>query len=151
MEPFRSIYELKVIREKREGYFPNHKYRNSADVYLAFKDRFDKLDREEFLVLCLDAKNNLIGFNQVSVGSLTMSLVHPREVWKAAILANAASIILLHNHPTGDPLPSAEDLQITKRIREIGELFGIRVLDHIIVGDNRYVSFVDDCYWDKTV
>jgi len=83
------------------------------------------------------------------VGTLTSSLVHPREVFKPAILGNAAALILLHNHPSGDPAPSAEDLHLTRRLREVGEVFDIKVLDHIIVGAGRYVSFVDDGYWDK--
>ncbi len=166
------MHELKIVRERREGYGKSTKYSSAASVYLAFQPHFEKLDREQFVVILLDAKNVHIGFNVVSVGSLTSSLVHPREVFKPVVLYNdavqeqydakemakgigtvivrrsAAAIILAHNHPSGDPCPSAEDLQITKRLREIGELMGVRVLDHIIFGDNRYVSFVDDGYWD---
>ncbi len=139
--------ELKVVRERREEYAAFSYVRGSQDVYVAFRERFEKADREEFLVLLLDGKNKLLGFNLVSLGSLTSSLVHPREVFKPAILANAASILLLHNHPSGDPIPSAEDIAITKRLREVGEIHGIQVLDHVIIGDGRYISFVDDGYW----
>ena len=141
------MYELKVVREKREGYGSLAQFRNSRDIYEAFRERFEKADREEFLVLLLDGKNKLLGFNVVSVGSLTSSLVHPREVFKVAILGNAASIILLHNHPAGDPIPSGEDLSITKRLCEVGEIMGIQVLDHIVIGDGRYISFLEDGYF----
>ncbi len=139
--------ELKIVREKREGYGTLKRFRHSADVYEAFKERFEQADREEFLVLLLDAKNAVLGFNLVSVGTLTSSLVHPRECFKPAILGNAVAIILLHNHPSGDPAPSAEDLHITRRLREVGDIFDIKVLDHIIVGAGRYVSLVDDGFW----
>ncbi len=139
--------ELKVVRERREEYAALTHLRNSVDIFKAFRERFEKADREEFLVLLLDGKNKLLGFNLVSLGSLTSSLVHPREVFKPAILANAAAIILLHNHPSGDPIPSAEDIALTKRLREVGEIHGIQVLDHVIIGDGRYISFVDDGYW----
>ena len=142
------MHELKIVRERRAGYGSLTRVRSSADVYAAFKERFAQVDREEFLVLVLDAKNAVLGFNLVSVGTLTSSLVHPREVFKPAILGNAAALILIHNHPSGDPAPSAEDLHITRRLREVGAVFDIKVLDHIIVGDGRYVSFVDDGYWD---
>jgi len=83
----------------------------------------------------LDGKNRALGFHIVSVGTLTASLVHPLEVFKLAILANVAAIIVVHNHPSGDPTPSAEDVAITQRLRQAGELLGIRVLDHVVVGD----------------
>jgi DNA repair protein RadC len=139
--------ELKIVRERHAHYGTLTKFRSSADIYEAFKQRFEQADREEFIVLLLDAKNALIGFNVVSVGTLTSTLVHPREVFKPVILGNAASIILLHNHPSGDTVPSVEDINITRRLREIGDVFGVKVLDHIVMGDGRYVSFVDDGYW----
>lgn len=141
------MHELKVVRERREEYGPLTQFRNARDIYETFRGRFERADREEFLVLLLDGKNKLLGFNLVSIGTLTSSLTHPREVFKAAILGNAASIILLHNHPSGDPIPSAEDLEITRRLREVGEIIGIKVLDHVIIGDSRYISFVDDGYF----
>ncbi len=82
----------------------------------------------------LDGRNVLIGLHHVSTGSLTTTLVHPREVFKAAILANAAAVILVHNHPSGDPAPSAEDVALTTRLRDAGDLMGIRVLDHVVLG-----------------
>ena len=141
------MYELKVVRERRAGYGKKTRIRNAQDIYMAFKERFEKADREEFLVLLLSGKNKLLGFNVVSVGSLTSSLVHPREVMKPAILGNAALIVLVHNHPSGDCLPSQEDLEITKRLREVGSIHGIEVLDHVIIGCDRYLSFREDGYW----
>ena len=79
----------------------------------------------------------------VSVGSLNQSIVHPREVFKTALLSNAAAVLLIHQHPTGDPSPSGEDIAITKRLKEAGELLGLKVLDHIIVGEGEYLSFVE--------
>ena len=141
------MYELKVVRERREGYGLRTQFHRGQDIYEAFKERFEHADREEFLVLLLDGKNKLLGFHVVSVGTLTSSLTHPREIFKAAILANAAAILLLHNHPSGDPAPSAEDISITRRLKEAGELLGIQVLDHIIIGDGRYVSFIESGFF----
>ncbi len=138
------MFELKVVRERRAGYGSARRVTTPAAVYEAFRERGATSDREEFIVLPLDSKNTPLGFHVCSVGTVGASLVHPREVFKIAILANAAAVILVHNHPSGDPLPSAEDKQITKRIREAGELMGISVLDHVIIGDGRYYSFVDE-------
>jgi len=90
----------------------------------------------------VDGKNRIICLEIVSIGTLNQAIVTPRDTFKTALLSNAAAIILVHNHPTGDPTPSAEDLEVTRRLREAGELLGIKVLDHIIVGDS-YYSFVE--------
>jgi len=103
---------------------------------------FEGLDREQFVVCGLDAKHAVIGINVVSVGSLSLSIVHPREVFKALILMNAAAWLCAHNHPSGDVTPSQEDRVLTKRLREAGELLGITLLDHLILGDRCY-SFAD--------
>lgn len=95
---------------------------------------FEGLDREQFGVLLLDTRNHPIGWNVVSIGSLNSSIVHPREVFKPAILASAAAVILFHNHPSGDTEPSPEDVAVTRRIVSAGEIIGIRVLDHVILG-----------------
>ena len=92
------------------------------------------LDRETFWILMLDGRNRVTGLHVVSVGSLTSTVVHPREVWKAAILANAAAIIVCHNHPSGEPTPSGEDIALTARLLAVGELVGIRLLDHVVLG-----------------
>ena len=90
----------------------------------------------------MDGKNRVMREVQVSEGSLNQSIVHPREVFCQAVRESAAAVILVHNHPTGDPTPSREDLEITRRLREAGELMGIKVLDHIIIGDGIFLSFV---------
>lgn len=97
-------------------------------------------DREHFRCLYLNRKNQVLGLETISIGGLASSLVHPREVFKSAVKRSAASVILIHNHPSGDPTPSAEDISITKRLVESGKVLGIEVLDHIIIGDGRYVS-----------
>lgn len=96
----------------------------------------EDLDREQVLVCCLDNKNQPVSLNVVSTGCLNSSIVHPRETFKLAILSNAASIILFHNHPSGDPEPSQEDINITKRLIEAGKIMGIELLDHIIIGSD---------------
>jgi len=96
--------------------------------------------KEHFLVLCLDTRNRLVNCKPVSMGSLDTSIVHPREVFKEAVASNAASVIFVHNHPSGDPEPSKEDIELTKRLAKAGEIMGIDVLDHIIVCDTRYLS-----------
>ena len=100
------------------------------------------LDREVFGILVVDTRNRVTAMHIVSVGSLNGSLVHPREVFKAAILGNAAAIILFHNHPSGDPDPSREDRELTRRLVKAGRILGIEVLDHLVLGDDgRYFSF----------
>ena len=139
------MHELRVVRERRVGYStPRTPLRDSATVVAAFRDHFAALDREQFVVILLDGKNRVLGFNVVSVGTLNASIVHPREVFKSAIISNAAAMILVHNHPSGDPVPSAEDRAITQRLVAAGNLLGIRVLDHVVVGDDgRHFSFND--------
>lgn len=102
-------------------------------------------DREHFVVLLLDGRHKVLGINTVSIGTLTASLVHPREVFKPAIMSNCAAVIVAHNHPSGEPSPSREDHEITKRLCEAGKLLGVPVLDHLIVTDDpaRYFSFGD--------
>src|SRR5713101_7811648 len=124
-------------------------FRSSADVFHHYHEHLGSLKKEEFHVLLLDAKNRKIKDVRISEGSLTSSLVHPREVFSPVIRESAAAVILIHNHPSGDPSPSQEDLPITRRLREVGEVMGVRVLDHVIVGKGKYISFVDDGYWDK--
>lgn len=100
--------------------------------------------QEYFKVIYLDTKNKIIADENISIGSLNASIVHPREVFKNAVKRSANSIIAMHNHPSGDPTPSREDIKITGRIKEAGELLGITLLDHIIIGDNRYISLKEE-------
>lgn len=104
---------------------------------------FAGLDREHFVVCGLDAKHCIIGINVVSIGSLTLAIVHPREVFKPLILMNAAACLCAHNHPSGETTPSSEDRILTKRLREAGELLGITLLDHLVVGHEQVYSFAD--------
>lgn len=100
--------------------------------------------KEFFKVLLLNTKNEIIMIDDVSVGNLNSAIVHPREVFTNAIKKSASSIILIHNHPSGNPKPSKEDIEITKRLMDAGELMGIEVLDHLIIGDGIYLSFKED-------
>jgi len=107
------------------------------------RDFIEDADREKFIIICLNTRNEPTAVHTVAVGTLNSSQVHPREVFKVALLANSAGIILAHNHPSGDPTPSREDVEITKQLKECGDLLGVSVLDHIVVGgEGRYVSFL---------
>jgi len=117
--------------------------RSSEDVFRHFGERLVKEKREIFYVVLLNNKNRKIREVKISEGSLTASLVHPREVYNPVIRESAAAVIFVHNHPSGDPTPSPEDLEITRRLKEVGEVMGIRVLDHVVVGHDRYFSFSD--------
>lgn len=109
------------------------------DMAINYLD-LENCDREHFIAVCLDRKGKSNAACTISIGSISETLVHPREVFKPAILASAASIVLIHNHPSGDPSPSPDDIKLTKRLVEVGEILGIEVLDHIIIGVNNYVS-----------
>lgn len=105
---------------------------------------FRQEQKEHFAILMLNTKNHILGLQDVSIGSLTASIVHPREVFETAILHHSAAIILLHNHPSGDPTPSKEDISVTQRIEKASKVMDIPVLDHIILGGGRYVSMKKD-------
>lgn len=117
--------------------------RSSRDVYCHYRGRLGTSRQETFYVVLLDAKNRILGETKVSQGSLSSAVVHPREVFRPVIEESAAAVILVHNHPSGDPTPSAEDLAITRRLREVGDLMGVKVLDHVVVGARCYTSFVE--------
>ena len=102
--------------------------------------RYRDEKKEHFAILLLNTKNHIIGLRDISIGSLTASIVHPREVFKEAALQSAAAIILLHNHPSGDPSPSREDISVTQRMVKAGKIMDIPVLDHVILGDGRWMS-----------
>jgi len=116
------------------------RFTSAQQVFQAMHHEFRDNKREHFMALLLDGKNRIIKREEISLGSLNQSIVHPREVFKAAIRESAAAMIVIHNHPTGDPTPSAEDIQITRRLREAGDLMGIKVLDHIIIGEAETVE-----------
>jgi DNA repair protein RadC len=118
-------------------------FTRSADVFDHFHQRLRDKKKECFFILLLDSKNRIIKEEKISEGSLTSALVHPREAFTPAIRESAAALIIVHNHPSGDPAPSREDEDITARLAEGGRLLGIGVLDHIIIGQGRYYSFAD--------
>lgn len=128
-----NVVSLKIVKEGSILYDVRRLSTPSEAAGLG-KRFLEDLDREQVIVCCLDNKNQPVSINVVSVGILNSSLVHPREVFKTAILSNAASIILFHNHPSGDPEPSQEDINITTRIKDAGAILGIELLDHIIIG-----------------
>lgn len=138
----RLVYERQVIREKAPVYLTNRRISKAEDVYELMHD-LQLEGKENFIVLHLDNKNGIICIDRVSTGSLNQSIVHPREVFKGALLSSAAALILIHNHPSGDPEPSREDMDITKRLSEAGKLFDIKVLDHVIIGEGRFISFAE--------
>lgn len=115
----------------------------SEQLFRYMREKMVGLDKEHFCVLLLDTKNQVIREETVSVGSLNESVVHPREVFKPAIRESASAVIFVHNHPSGDPQPSAQDRRLTDRLCEAGRLVGIRVLDHMIVGRDTYFSFAE--------
>jgi DNA repair protein RadC len=116
--------------------------RAPIDVYRTFV-KLAECDRERFYAASLDAQNRVCGVELVSQGSTTSCLVHPREVYKAAILSNATGLITIHNHPSGDPTPSAEDRAITRQLVDVGRLLDMPLYDHVIIGDERYFSFAE--------
>lgn len=111
-----------------------------ADAATIFMDEMRLLDREHFMILMLNTKHRVIAKKVVSIGHLSASLVHPRELFKDIIKKSSAAVILVHNHPSGDPTPSEEDIKVTSRLCEAGRLLGISVLDHLVVGDQKFVS-----------
>ncbi|MGE0920032.1 RadC family protein [Trichlorobacter lovleyi] len=119
------------------------RFTSPAQVFDFFHHELRDNRKELFLILLLDGKNRITRKVQVSEGSLNQSIVHPREVFAPAVRESAAAVIFIHNHPSGDPAPSREDREITRRLNEAGEILGIKVLDHIIIGDGAYFSFVE--------
>ena len=121
-------------------YKPGKPVQTPDQAIESVQSRLKVKKKEHFFILCLDTRNRVNNINQVSIGNLDSSIVHPREVFKDAISSYAASVIFVHNHPSGDLEPSAEDIQLTRRLVEAGELLGIPVLDHIITGKNGFTS-----------
>jgi len=136
-----QIVSIKMVKEKNLEY-GDIQISSPKDCANIFKKFIGDYDREALVVLTLDTKNKINSITVASLGSLNSSIVHPREIFKTAILSNASSIIIGHNHPSGDCTPSKEDIKITKRLRECGDILGIELIDHIIIGDNnKYLSF----------
>lgn len=127
------VFRVQLVRERGSRKMTINDGHDVAEILRRY---LQHEDREHFVTLMLDAKNRVIGLHTVSIGTLSAALVSPREVFKAAILANAASIILAHNHPSGDTTPSPEDIKVTDTLKQAGQILGIDVLDHVIVGEN---------------
>jgi DNA repair protein RadC len=135
-------FRVTLVRENR-ALPPSSRVTTSATAAALLRPLFAGLDREQFLVCGMDAKHGIIGVNIVSIGSLTLAIVHPREVFKPLILMNAAAWICAHNHPSGDVTPSPEDCVLTARLRQGADLLGITLLDHLILTDEHAYSFAD--------
>ena len=140
-----GIVSLKLVKESSVLY-ETRKISSPYDAYKLIKNFLIDSDREKFVVACLDTKNQPVNISVVSIGSVNSAIVHPREVFKVAMLSNASKIICFHNHPSGNLKCSKEDENITNRLKECGEILGIELVDHIIVGDNdKYFSFKENC------
>jgi DNA repair protein RadC len=135
-------------RASEEARPDRDRIRTPRDVYERMRLMLRDLPAEEFHVLLLNTQNEILRDLQITRGTVDASLVHPREVFRAAVMESAASLVLVHNHPSGDPTPSDEDLAVTEELRRAGLTLGIEVLDHVIVGEGRYVSFVEAGYWN---
>jgi DNA repair protein RadC len=138
----RAIFSNEVIRENAPVWVKST-CTSAENVFELFRDLAQEA-KENFVALHLDTKNRIICFDKVSIGSLSASIVHPREVYKTALLSSAAAVLFIHNHPSGDTTPSREDIEMTKRLKDAGELLGIRVLDHLIIGEEEYYSFANN-------
>jgi DNA repair protein RadC len=131
-------------RVVQESVAPGEFIRSSSDIYQRFQHRFTNVNQEQFYLLCLNTKNAVVHERMISQGSLAGSLVHPREAFKEAIRHSAAGVAFVHNHPSGDPAPSGNDYEVTNRLRESSRILGIPLVDHIVIGQDRYFSFQDD-------
>lgn len=128
-------------RQDLEPELKNYDIKNPQSVVKAIRASIKDKAKEHFKLILLDTRNKIIGISTISIGTLNASLVHPREIFKEAIIHNSASVVLAHNHPSGDPEPSEEDLTITKRLVKSGKILGIEVIDHIIIGKTNFSSF----------
>ena len=143
MAKIMTKYRLELVKEESHKYEVETRISCPKDIYevLTKVCRIQCNAEEVFILITLNTKNIVTGYFEVHRGTINTSLVHPREVFKRALLNNASNIMVAHNHPSGDPNPSKEDIQITERLKEAGNLLGINLLDHIIVGEDKYISF----------
>lgn len=156
LSAIRGVGEAKAIQIKaglelgrrlsRQTLLDLPKIRSPKDAAEFMMDSLRYLHQEHFIALFLNTKNRVIGQETIFIGTLNSSIVHPREVFREGIRKSAASIILVHNHPSGDPQPSKEDIDVTRRLVECGRLLGIEVLDHLIIGDGTYISLKEKGY-----
>ena len=137
------LYTTRLVREANFSFSDRAHVRAPADVTAFLRRYFADKDREEFLAVFLDTANTVIGMAQISVGGLAASIVEPRAVFKAAILANAAAVILAHQHPSGNLEPSREDIKITRQLAKAGQVMGIPVHDHLVIAEHGYTSLAE--------
>jgi len=136
----KAVFALAGQLEKNPEHTDAPQVKTPDQVHSQVKNKLQDKKKEYFLALLLDTRSRLIRIAEISIGSLDSSIVHPREVFKEALSASAASVIFAHNHPSGDPEPSAEDIKLTKRLADAGQLMGIDVLDHVIIGRQKFFS-----------
>ena len=142
-EPFKlEVVSVRLVKDA--PLFSDHQLTSPKDAVKVVGDFLCEMDREVLCVINLKSDGTPINCNIVSIGAVNQTLAEPRELFKASILSNAAQMLMMHNHPSGDPTPSREDMLITKRILDAGALIGIELLDHIIIGNNCYVSFREE-------
>lgn len=142
------VRELKVVYGEVLGEVVGVTIREPGDVLEVLHAKMADEAQEVFAAVLVDARHKVLGYIEISRGTLTASLIHPREIFKAAIIANAASLLLVHNHPSGDPEPSAEDREVTNRLYAAGELLGVTLVDHVILGqEGKYFSFCEQSPW----
>ena len=141
----------RLVKKGYNGKTRRKEIKSSEDVYNMFVDKFRNYKKEALNIILLDSQNKIIKvIEEISIGILNSSLIHPREVFAEAIKEKANSIILVHNHPSGDVNPSKSDIETTKRLNEAGELLGIKVLDHVIIGKDKFFSFKDSKVYSVT-
>lgn len=131
-------------RRNKETVEGRRKIKETKDVWHFYQNYFEGSTQEKFLVLFLDTKNYILSEKVLFIGTVNQSMIHPRDMFREAILNNAVKILCIHNHPSGNPVPSKSDKLVTKRIKESGELLGILLLDHVVIGENSYYSFVEE-------
>jgi DNA repair protein RadC len=142
-------WNVSLVKETAKRYDLETKFVISPmDCHKVMNEVFDlkHATQEKFVMLALSTKNEVIGAFEVFIGSINASIVHPRELFQRLLLVNASSFVVGHNHPSGDPRPSKEDISVTERIKEAGNIMGIELLDHIIIGDTKYLSFREEGY-----
>ena len=138
-----DIVKIKMVKESSVKY-ENRRIKNPWDAYKIFNDYIDDSNKEMFVLMCLNNKNEPTHISTISIGSVNESIATPAEVFKVALLSNANKIMVCHNHPSGDPKPSEADRRITERLYDSGAIIGIKLLDHIIIGDDVYYSFKEN-------
>jgi DNA repair protein RadC len=138
-----AAFEISRRVQNQSRFVSNKKITSPKDVAEIFIPLLRDELREQFVVICLSTSNRIIRYNTISIGNLNSSVVHPREIFRVAIENNSANIILLHNHPSGNPEPSNEDISITKKLVEAGKILDIQVFDHIIIAGNSFLSFIE--------